>query len=183
METREYIKEIDGKIVKKPGYKIVIDSKFFNPTHDMLIANGWELYEEQVLTEGELLSNAINDKIKEILSYDDSKEVNNCYIKYNDQLLTYWADRSERNDLKPAIRDYQSMGNEYYRLDLRELGMSLTLPCEMLLNMLSALEVYAINCFNVTSDHIFAVKALKTIDEVNSYNYKTGYPQKITFEL
>jgi hypothetical protein len=183
METREYTKVINGKLIKKIGSEIVIDSRIFFPTHEMIIEDGWVLYEEPTKDEHELLLDAINSKLQEIKLYDNSSKVNVCYIKYNGNIIPYWADKSERNSLKPAIQDYKSMGNDTYRLDLRDLGVSLTLPCDMLLHMLSALEVYAINCYNTTSDHMFTVKTLTSVEEVESYDYTLNYPEKITFEL
>jgi hypothetical protein len=49
--------------------------------------------------------------------------------------------------------------------------------------MLSALEVYAIDCYNKTTDHIFNVNNLTTIEEIENYDYRLGYPEKLIFEL
>lgn len=122
-------------------------------------------------------------KKSEIERYDKSSAVDGCYIVKDGQLITYWADKDVRDDLKGAVRDYIAIGKETYRLDLRELGMSLTIPCENLLSMLSALEVYAISCFNKTTDHLFAVDAMTAIDEVKAYEYTIGYPEKLNFNL
>ena len=59
-----------------------------------------------------------------------------------------------------------SLGRETYRLDLREVGVSVDINCEKLLQMLSALEVYAIDCYNKTTDHIYAVNDLTTVEEI-----------------
>ena len=75
------------------------------------------------------------------------------------------------------------VGRESYRLDIRELNISLQIPCERLLTMLSELEVYAIDCYNKTSDHIFEVKKLSTIEEIEHYDYRHGYPEKLIFEI
>mgnify|MGYP006374720959 FL=1 len=47
------------------------------------------------------------------------------------------------------------------------------------INMLNNIEVYACKCYDATSSHKAAVKALTSIDDVNNYNYKTGYPDKV----
>ena len=49
------------------------------------------------------------------------------------------------------------------------------------LNILSAVEVYAIECFNVTSTHKKQVSSLTNLDKINSFNIKAGYPDKLTF--
>lgn len=96
--------------------------------------------------------------------------------------MHYWADKTERDALKGAIRDCMSVGRETYHLDLREKGISISLPCDVL-QMLAALEIYAIDCYNKTTDHEYEIKSLNTIEEVESYNYRVGYPEKLTFEL
>lgn len=123
------------------------------------------------------------EKIKEIERYDSSNEVNVCYIVKSDNTIPYWANKSERSALKSAIQDSIAMGRGIYRLDLRNIGVSVEIECEKLLSMLSALEVYAIDCYNRTTDHIFAVKQLNTIEEIENYNYQDGYPDKLTFIL
>jgi hypothetical protein len=43
--------------------------------------------------------------------------------------------------------------------------------------------VYAIDCYNKTTDHIYAVKNLTTIEDIENYNYREDYPEKLKFEL
>ena len=47
------------------------------------------------------------------------------------------------------------------------------------INMLNSIEVYACKCYDTTSSHKAAVEALTSIEDVNNYNYKTGYPDKV----
>ena len=51
-----YTKTIDGRAVIKPRNKIVVvkdDMQTINPSHDLLIEDGWELYIEPTPTEEE----------------------------------------------------------------------------------------------------------------------------------
>lgn len=134
-------------------------------------------------TDEEELKTAKEKKILDIYEYDNSREVNNCYISYGGQMLPYWADKFERNCLKATLKDCMDEGVSYYRLDLRDVGFSVTFECKKLVGLLKDLEMYAIQCFNRTSDHIFAVKAAVSVSEVESYDYKTGYPEKLVFEI
>jgi hypothetical protein len=183
MKKIAYIKD---NIIKTAD-KIVVKTEtsvIFNPTHEQLLENGWIVYEQPEapgLSEEEHLKKVRERVLRNIEKYDSSPEVNLCYITYMNHTMPYWASKSERNDLKTAIEDCFKLGRAEYRLDLRDLGIVLTVGCEDLLNMLSALEVYAVDCFNRTTDHIYAVKALTTIDEVFNYNYRVGYPEKLTF--
>lgn len=122
--------------------------------------------------------------LKEIITlYDNSQAINECFITYQGHTLSYWANKSERNDLKDALNDCIAMGRPEYRLDLRGLNISISISCDKLLAMLSALEVYAIDCYNKTTDHIYAVNNLTTIEEIENYDYRTGYPEKLTFDI
>jgi len=49
--------------------------------------------------------------------------------------------------------------------------------------MLSSLEIYALECYNQTATHKAAVEALTTAEEINNYDYTTGYPEKLTFSI
>ena len=134
-------------------------------------------------TSEELLAQAKNQKVNELIAFDSSEDVNDCVIVYQGHTLHYWASKDERNDLKNAVRDCISVGRDEYRLDLRDKGISIPLKCEVLLQMLAALEVYAIDCYNKTTDHEYAIRALTTLEEVESYNFKVGYPEKLRFEV
>lgn len=160
--------------------------QIINPSEEQLINAGYVEFMPPVKeepTEEELLRKAKEEKLKRLYEYDESKSVNVCYIRYGGQSISYWADKHERDALKSAVRDYIALGKTEYRLDLREMGFSITLPCELLLQMLAALEVYATECYNKTTDHEFAIKALTTKDEMEAYDFTVGYPEKLVFNL
>ena len=166
---------------------LVVDGmQIINPSEEQLINAGYVEFippAKEEPTEEELLRKAKEEKLKRLHEYDSSKSVNVCYIRYGGQSISYWADKHERDALKSAVRDYISLGKTEYRLDLREMGFSITLPCELLLQMLAALEVYATECYNKTTDHEFAIKALTTKDEIEAYDFTVGYPEKLVFNL
>lgn len=183
-----YEKIINGKQHCKPANKIVIikdGMQTFNPTEEMLLADGWTIHVPVVNepTEEEILNREKEYKIEEILRHDSSPEVNTCYIKTGGTELSYWANKSERSSLKSAVNDCVIMNRNTYRLDLRDLGLSVDIDCNKLLEMLSALEVYAIDCYNKTTDHIFNVNGLTTIEEIKNYDYRLEYPEKLIFEI
>lgn len=187
---KQYIKEIDGKRVIKTRNRIVIykdGNQIINPTEEMVLADGWVEYVPPTPPEpsvAELLESAKQRKLSELYDYDESSEVNDCIIIYQGQELHYWANKTERDALKGALRDCMAMGREFYRLDLRDKWVSLTIRCELLLQMMAALEVYAIDSFNKTTDHEFAIKACTTKEEVNAYEFRgVGYPEIPRFEL
>ena len=183
---KRYTKTIDGKQVIKPANKIVINKdgmNTFNPKEEMILSDGWVEYVIPEVTEEELFRQTLTRKLNEINDYDSSEYVNTCIISCDGVQMNYWANKLERSSLKTAVEDYLKVGRESYRLDIRELNISLQIPCERLLTMLSELEVYAIDCYNKTTDHIYAVKNLTTIEDIENYNYRENYPEKLKFEL
>ena len=62
-------------------------------------------------------------------------------------------------------------------------AMKYVIPIPLALQMLAALELYALDSYNATQEHIAAVKALATKEEVEAYDYTSGYPDKLVFNL
>lgn len=177
---KKYIK--DGKIKTRNQIVIRKDGRqTINPTEEMILADGWVEYTTPVYEP--TIEDYRRDKIREIERHDSSSEVNKCYINTAGNELSYWANKSERSSLKSAVNDCIIMNRNTYRLDLRDLGLSVDIDCNKLLEMLSALEVYAIDCYNKTTDHIFNVNGLTTIEEIENYDYRKGYPEKLIFEI
>lgn len=58
-----------------------VEVQTFNPTDEMLFADGWELYIASEPTEQEILNRTKREKINEINHYDSSDEVNIFYIQ------------------------------------------------------------------------------------------------------
>ena len=184
--NKRYYKIIDGKTVFYGGEIIIIgDRQVINPTSEQLESQGWMEYVPEVYTPTpiQLREQARQEKLTEIESYDSSSDVNECLIHYNGETIPYWADKTTRTTLKEAVRDCIAVGLDKYRLDLREYGVSMEIDCELMLGMLQELEVYAIRCYNKTTDHIYAVKALDNIEDIQSYDYQSDYPAKLEFSV
>ena len=62
-------------------------------------------------------------------------------------------------------------------------NICVTFNCDSAIQMLSALELYALDCYNKTAEHKVNVQNLSSIEEVNNYDYKSGYPDKLIFSL
>lgn len=183
---KKYYKEENGFKIWFDGILVINDKQIINPTEEMILSNGWTKYKEPILpeiTKEELLTIARNNKLNNLVSFDNSHHVNNCIILKDGNSLYYWADKIERDALKGAVKDLLNAGRTQYRLDLREFRVSVDIDCDKLLQMLGALEVYAVDCYNVTTDHIYAIQSLTTIEEIEAYDYTVGYPEKLTFEL
>jgi hypothetical protein len=90
-----------------------------------------------------------------------------------------WLDKNTRNGLLMRLNAEKSAGKTTTTLWFDT--QSFTLNIDELIAMINLLEVYASECYDRTAYHKAAVKALTTVEEVNNYNYTTGYPEKLEF--
>lgn len=133
----------------------------------------------------DMLIFAKNEVIKAINAFDTAEGegcVNNFYFEYGGQKFPYWFNAYERTALTSEATQWAEKHGSY-RIDARKYGVSFELPTDSLLAFLGQLKDYAIRCYNKTSDHLLAVNALGTVDEVVAYDYRSGYPENIEFGI
>lgn len=123
------------------------------------------------------LEQAKSDKIAEITAYDTSDKVNGFVLNG----LLVWLDKATRVGLMNSTTIAKETGQQTTTLWLG--GVKLVVDCDKAIKLLSALEMYALECFNVTASHKAAVGELKTIGEVEAYDYKTGYPKMLEMSV
>lgn len=116
-------------------------------------------------------------KIAEIIAYDTSSSVNGFLLNG----LLVWLDKETRVGLMNSTTIAKAAGQQTTTLWLK--GIKLVVDCDKAIHLLSALEMYALECFNTTASHKAAVGELKTIGEVEAYDYKTGYPKMIEMSV
>ena len=95
--------------------------------------------------------------------------------------MEVWLDKATRVGLMNSTTIAKSMGQEKTTLWLG--SYQLEVECDKAIQLLSALEMYALECFNVTAAHKKAVSELDNIDGVLTYDYKSGYPNKLKMEV
>ena len=108
-----------------------------------------------------------------IEKYDASSSVNSFTLNG----ASVWLDKATRVGLMNSTTIAKSMGSETTTLWLGE--VKLEVECDKAIQLLSALEMYALECFNVTAAHKKAVSALESIEEVLAYNFTANYPSKL----
>ena len=123
------------------------------------------------------LEKAKKEKLAAILAYDTSSDVNGFMLNGN----KVWLDKGTRVGLMNSIQITRDMGQDTTTLWFD--GYKLEVRCDMAIMLLSSLEMYALECFNVTAAHKKAVSELTTIEEVEAYDYKTGYPKQLDINL
>ena len=124
-------------------------------------------------TEDEVIAELKKLKNDEITKYDTSSNVNVFSLNGVD----VWLDRDTRVGLMNSTTIAKNMGQENTILWLGT--VKITVKCDQAIQLLSALEMYALSCFNKTAEHKKNVEALSTINEIVSYDYTVGYPEKL----
>lgn len=149
----------------------------FNPSDELLAEYGWGKYEIPQPTEEELVERTKRMKLREIENYDTSSEVNNFYM----QGEPMWLDFEKRSRLLLRFQAETAKGNE--NTTLWGNGKEYNLPLSVAIQMLYELETYASMCYDNTQRHITNVNSLTTIEEIQAYDYRSGYPDKLRFDI
>ncbi|WP_315345197.1 hypothetical protein [Segatella salivae] len=150
----------------------VNDRMIITPTPEILLENGYTPVDVEPSQE-ELLAAAKVEKIAEIKEYDNSDAVNS--FKLNS--ISVWINREDRIGTRRAIELDIASGKTESEIWLN--GFKLVVNSQLALKLLDAVGHYAYSAYNVTQSHIFAVKNLTSINEVEKYDYTKGYPEKL----
>lgn len=113
------------------------------------------------------------DVLAKIDAYDTSSDVNSFSLNG----LPVWLDKDTRVGLMNSTQIEKAAGHETTTLWLG--SVSLVINCDLAIQLLSALELYALECYNKTAEHKANVRKLTSIEEVEAYDYTTGYPDKL----
>ncbi|MBR4983161.1 MAG: DUF4376 domain-containing protein [Lachnospiraceae bacterium] len=178
IKTRSQIVIKSQRTIKdKDGNEKVVGTNTFFPSEELILANGWEKYEMPQPTEEELFQREKQHKLNEIRDYDSSREVNNFYIGEHG----LWLDKLKRTGL--ILRFNSELAAKHEITTLWHEDMKFTLPINDAIAMLYALELYASACYDNTQRHIANVNSLTTIEEIQVYDYRSGYPEMLRFKI
>lgn len=114
---------------------------------------------------------------EQIDKYDTSPSVNGFMLNG----LRVWLNKDTRVGLMNSTQIAKAMGKTTTTLWFG--GMQIEVNCDKAIGLLSALEMYALECFNVTAAHKKAVAELNTVEEVLGYDYTQGYPEQLKMEV
>lgn len=112
--------------------------------------------------------------IRKIYQYDSSDNVNAFIINGNKA----WFTVQERLNYKQSIESAKLLGIQF--LDFYIKDQVFTVSPEAAEYMLAQIQLYADACYIVTKQHILNVNNL---DNITDYDYKSGYPDMLQFEL
>ena len=153
-----------------------IDGSLFSgiPSVEQLESWGFEEYIEPTPTPEELLARAKASKIAELEAYD-ANEVNSFSVNGKDM----WLDHDVRQQLRISLDALSQAGRENVTKWFD--GVEYTYPIDVWYYMLGLVEVYASDALNVTESHKAAINALESIEDVEAYEFQSGYPEKLSF--
>lgn len=123
------------------------------------------------------LARAKREVLKQIEAYDTSSAVNGFVLNGAEVWLDF------------ELRDRVYQGNErLQRIGRTDTTLWLGYKCynlsiEQAQNIISHIEAYAKDCYNVTAAHKKAVGELTSVEEVLTYDYTKGYPAKLTMTV
>lgn len=133
---------------------------------------------EVVLTDDAPTPQSVKDKlIATIHEYDASPAVNSFML--SDKQM--WLDKATRVGLANSISIERAAGKETTTLWFD--AVQYEIPIDAALQMLSALELYALDCYNITQAHIATVRLLDNVETLEGYDYTAGYPERLTFNV
>lgn len=193
-------KEINGCTVLEAdaGKKIVKDNEFVCGTVVWLaVGDATDAYKEVGIEEADALEKAQREtegvkpdeespvemptdidmakaaKIAQIAAYSDSEAVNSLTFHG----IKTWLTRTVRDGYDTSITAAKNLGEPNVTFMVGDKEMQL--PVEQARRVLDLVQRYADACFLVTERHKIAVKSLQTVEEVESYDYTKGYPEKL----
>ena len=152
------------------GEPMEIEGKrVYNPTDEMLMRAGYVCAEDVE----EDLQRAKEVKIAEIAAYSDSDAVNS--LTFNG--LKTWLTPNVRANYLVSLDAAELLGETDITFVVE--GVQASLPIKQVRLLLAKIQRYADACFIVTEGHKRAVRSLQTVEEVESYDYTRGYPEKL----
>ena len=141
------------------------------------VYDGVRLETGGMTSEAALTAAAQKMVLEQIDKYDTSPSVNGFML--NGQRV--WLNKDTRVGLMNSTSIAKAMGKKTTTLWFG--GMQIEVNCDKAIGLLSALEMYALECFNVTAAHKKAVAEMSTVEEVLAYDYTAGYPKLLEMSV
>lgn len=185
-KTMQVEKTEDGQEKESSLCDYMLERYDYNPSMDLvlndILASGEQASMEEIreISEGlgaEPLGYMKKAMLAYIEKYDASSSVNSFLLNG----MEVWLDKATRVGLMNSTTIAKAMGQQKTTLWLG--SYQLEVDCDKAIQLLSALEMYALECFNVTAAHKKAVSELDNIEGVLTYDYKSGYPDKLKMEV
>ena len=185
-KTMQVDKTEDGQEKESSLCDYMLERYDYKPSMDLvlndILASGEQASMEEIkeISDGldaEPLEYMRKAMLAYIEKYDASSSVNSFLLNG----IEVWLDKVTRMGLMNSTTIAKAAGLDETTLWLGDI--ELVVDCDKAIQLLSALEIYALECFNVTASHKAAVNKLDNIDAVLTYDYREGYPEKLKMEV
>lgn len=185
-KTMQVEKTEDGQEKESSLCDYMLERYDYNPSMDLvlndILASGEQASMEEIreISEG-LGAEPLGYMKKAMLAYIEKYDASSSVNAFELNGMEVWLDKATRVGLMNSTTIAKSMGQQKTTLWLG--SYQLEVDCDKAIQLLSALEMYALECFNVTAAHKKAVSELDNIEGVLTYDYKSGYPEKLKMEV
>lgn len=124
-----------------------------------------------------ILEFAKQTSVNKINQYDVSPNVNSFTVNG----IETWLDKATRVGLINSVNTLKALNEDTMTLWLNDVPY--TVNVDTLQSLLISLEKYAIQCYNQTCVHLANIAAMVDPNEVQAYDYTTGYPEKLNITI
>lgn len=166
-----YYKIIEGKQVFSDCKTVQLEDGTWisNPNAEQIAAAGWIEYVPPVHVR--TLEEAKQEKVDAIDAYDKGEDI----LSFRLNGVDMWLNPQQRTNFLMTVN-----AAEQYGMTSVPFGVT-QIPISNAKTILNAVALYAMQTLAVTDFHKAAVMGLDTIEAVDAYEYRTGYPQKLSF--
>ena len=137
------------------------------------VYDGVKLY--NILSMNDVLPRLREYAVSKISAFDNSPKVNSFTIDGK----TLWLGKDTRLALRQRFAAEKAAGITSTTLWYKTFKFSLGV--DKALDMLNAIEIYACKCYDITAAHKAAVQSMTGIEGILGYDFKVGYPEKLSF--
>ncbi len=116
-------------------------------------------------------------KLQELEEYDRSSAVNTISIGG----VSGWLDKATRVGLMNSISVEQASGRTETSIWLGD--HRFVMPITEAVGILRQIEIYTVDCNNATREHAAAIRGLRSKEDIEAYDFKTGYPDRPCFTV
>lgn len=109
--------------------------------------------------------------------YDSSADVNNFYLNGK----RVWLDKATRVGLFNILKLEKTVNKEETTLWFDK--TPITINIDKAIKILTAVEMYAKECYDVTQKHILEISKLASIEEGLVYDITAGYPKPLNIKI
>ena len=185
-KTMQVEKTEDGQVKESSLCDYMLERYNYRPSMNLVLNDILSSGEQASMEEIKEISDGLGTEPLEYMrkamlayieKYDASSSVNSFLLNGMD----VWLDKVTRMGLMNSTTIAKAAGLDETTLWLGDI--ELVVDCDKAIQLLSALEIYALECLNVTASHKAAVNKLDKIDAVLTYDYREGYPEKLKMEV